>query len=160
MAYVEFLESIDAAFPRAMMLAKRYLAAFKPPYDERAPRAVHVIQVRHHGYRKEFVCNVCGARLKDCSRANDRISKADREKLQKHANAHERGFFLPTITCLPDYEGHRLAAPLERNTRLVAACDELHAWPASWSRGTWDTVRKARKEWKPVVVHEPWRAAP
>lgn len=46
------------------------------------------------------------------------------------------------------------AAPLARNTLIVADCDELHAWPASWSRGTHDTIRKARPAGKPTHVHE------
>jgi hypothetical protein len=52
---------------------------------------------------------------------------------------------------LNQYDAASLKA---RNTLIVRDCDELHAWPAQWSRGTWDTVRKAREAGKPVTVHE------
>jgi predicted Rossmann fold nucleotide-binding protein DprA/Smf involved in DNA uptake len=55
---------------------------------------------------------------------------------------------------LPDYDAHGGKAPLVRNTLIVADADEVHAWPAPWSRGTWDTIRKARAAGKPVTVHE------
>ncbi len=61
---------------------------------------------------------------------------------------------LPVIEHRPDYEhysGQR--APLERNKLIVADADELHAWPAPWSRGTWSSVRLARKAGKPVTIH-------
>lgn len=55
---------------------------------------------------------------------------------------------------LPDYKKHGSRAPLVRNQFIVNDCDELHAWPAPWSRGTWHTVRLAREAGKPVTVHE------
>lgn len=61
---------------------------------------------------------------------------------------------LPTITHLPDYDRFGRRAPLERNTLIVRDADEVVAFPAPWSRGTWDTVRKARGEGKPVDVRE------
>lgn len=60
----------------------------------------------------------------------------------------------PAIEHRPDYATHGKRAPLERNTLIVADADEVHAWPAPWSRGTWDTIRKARAAGKPCVVHE------
>ncbi len=55
----------------------------------------------------------------------------------------------------PDYERFGFKrAPLIRNTLIVADADEVHAWPAPWSRGTWDTINKARAAGKPVTVHE------
>jgi predicted Rossmann fold nucleotide-binding protein DprA/Smf involved in DNA uptake len=54
----------------------------------------------------------------------------------------------------PNYVRYGKRAPLERNTLIVADADEVHAWPAPWSRGTWDTIRKARAAGKPCVVHE------
>ncbi len=57
----------------------------------------------------------------------------------------------------PDYSTHGPRAPLARNTAIVDNATEVHAWPAPWSRGTWDTIRKARAAGKPCVVHEPWR---
>lgn len=65
-----------------------------------------------------------------------------------------KGNGLEVVEHKPDYAKHGKRAPLERNTTIVADCDELHAWPAPWSRGTWDTIRKARTARKPCVVHE------
>jgi hypothetical protein len=49
-------------------------------------------------------------------------------------------------------------APLVRNTAIVFDCDELHAWPAPWSKGTIDSIAKARLAGRLGGVHEPWRA--
>ncbi len=65
-----------------------------------------------------------------------------------------RGNGLEVVEHLPDYARHGMRAPLERNTLIVNDADEVHAWPAPWSRGTWDTVRKARAAGKLCVVHE------
>lgn len=56
----------------------------------------------------------------------------------------------------PDYDRYGKQAPLIRNQLIVDDADEIHAWPSSWSRGTWDTIRKAEKAGKPVTVHRPW----
>jgi len=56
---------------------------------------------------------------------------------------------------LPDYEKYAPArAPLARNLIIVERSDEIHAWPAPWSRGTWHTINEGRKAGKPVTVHE------
>lgn len=54
----------------------------------------------------------------------------------------------------PNYRLHGKAATLKRNELIARDCDELHAWPAPWSRGTWHTVRLARELGKPVTIHE------
>lgn len=54
---------------------------------------------------------------------------------------------------LPDYGTHGRSAPLVRNAAIVADADVVHAFPASWSRETWHTVRLAREAGKAVVVH-------
>lgn len=55
---------------------------------------------------------------------------------------------------LPDYEKHGpVRAPLARNLLIVAEADEVHAWPAPWSRGTWHSVNAAKRAGKPVTVH-------
>lgn len=41
---------------------------------------------------------------------------------------------------------------LDRNTEIVDASDVVIAFPSSKSRGTWDTVNKARKAKKTVCV--------
>jgi hypothetical protein len=52
------------------------------------------------------------------------------------------------------------AAGMIRNGLIVADADEIHAWPSSWSRGTWDTIRKAKASGKPTFVHLPLEADP
>lgn len=56
---------------------------------------------------------------------------------------------------LPDYKRFSPArAPLARNIIIAERCDEMHAWPAPWSRGTWHAVNEARKREKPTHIHE------
>ena len=56
---------------------------------------------------------------------------------------------------LPDYEKYsRTKAPLARNLLIVRDADEIHAWPAPWSRGTWHTINAAKRAGKTVVVHD------
>jgi hypothetical protein len=74
--------------------------------------------------------------------------------VDSQAEDHARGCGLRVVSHKPDYAAHGKRAPLERNTLIVNDCDELHAWPAPWSRGTWDTIRKARAAGKPCTVHE------
>lgn len=65
---------------------------------------------------------------------------------------------IPLIIHMPDYAAHGpKRAPLERNTLIVLDCEDLHAWPSSWSSGTWDPVNKAKAAGKPTVMHEPWK---
>lgn len=61
------------------------------------------------------------------------------------------------IECVEFFPNYRLGpkAPLLRNTQIVQHSTEIHAFPASWSRGTWDTVRKAREAGVPCEVHGP-----
>lgn len=67
--------------------------------------------------------------------------------------AKRYGFGL--IEHLPDYDRHgAVRAPLVRNLLIIEDADEVHAWPAPWSRGTWHTVNNARRAGKKVVVHD------
>ena len=45
---------------------------------------------------------------------------------------------------LPDYARDGKAAPLVRNA-YVTTTERFCAWPAPWSRGTWDAVKKRLK---------------
>lgn len=42
---------------------------------------------------------------------------------------------------LPDYKRHGTSAPMFRN-HYVTTTERFIAWPAPWSRGTWDAVQK------------------
>ncbi len=62
---------------------------------------------------------------------------------------------LQIVEHLPDYDKYGpVRAPLARNLLIVDYCDELHAWPAPWSRGTWHSVNEARKAEKPTHIHD------
>lgn len=54
---------------------------------------------------------------------------------------------------LPDYKSHgSKMAPLVRNILIVDDSDELTAFPAPWSTGTWHAVSVAREKEKEVCV--------
>lgn len=59
---------------------------------------------------------------------------------------------LPLIVHLPDYKSYGKAAPLVRNTQIVADADRVLAFVSAESKGTWDSIRKAKKENKQVVI--------
>jgi predicted Rossmann fold nucleotide-binding protein DprA/Smf involved in DNA uptake len=65
--------------------------------------------------------------------------------------ACQRG--LKVIEYLPDYKkyGSKMA-PLVRNILIIEGCDELIAFPASWSTGTWHGIQIAREKEKPLCV--------
>lgn len=75
-----------------------------------------------------------------------------------HAGASavpKRWMHLHLIEHHPDYNTYGSKdAPLERNHLIVRDCDELHAWPAPWSRGTWHVINAAKKAGKRVVIHD------
>jgi hypothetical protein len=51
---------------------------------------------------------------------------------------------LPRERYLPNYQRDGDAAPLIRNA-YVTTTERFCAWPAPWSRGTWDAVKKRLK---------------
>jgi len=55
---------------------------------------------------------------------------------------------------LPNWEMFGKKAGFMRNQQIVDNCDEVHAWWDGKSRGTADTIRRARKAGKPVIIHE------
>lgn len=59
---------------------------------------------------------------------------------------------IPIIEYLPDYKRYGKAAPLVRNSAIVADADKVLAFVSSESKGTWDSIRKAKKENKQVVI--------
>lgn len=61
--------------------------------------------------------------------------------------------FLRTLTYNPNYAVHGpLFAPLLRNDAIVHAADRILAFPTEDSRGTWDTINKAKRHAKPCTV--------
>lgn len=54
---------------------------------------------------------------------------------------------------LPDYQRHGgKMAPLVRNILIVDDSDEIVAFPAPWSTGTWHAISVAREKGKEVCV--------
>jgi hypothetical protein len=67
--------------------------------------------------------------------------------------AQARG--LRAVVHLADWKKHGNAAGVIRNTAIVESCDEVIAFWDGESRGTADTIRKARAAGKPVRVVRP-----
>ncbi len=59
---------------------------------------------------------------------------------------------LPFEEFLPEYEFYGRRATLMRNTQIVKASDRVLAFPTTDSRGTFDTIKKARAEGKMLRV--------
>lgn len=51
-------------------------------------------------------------------------------------------------------------AGMARNTTIVEDATEVHAFPSSWSRGTWDTVDKAQRAGKLAMIYGPFEVRP
>lgn len=65
--------------------------------------------------------------------------------------ARERG--LEVVEHLPDYARHgSKMAPLVRNILIVEDSDEVIAFPAPWSTGTWHAISIARDKDKHLCV--------
>lgn len=56
------------------------------------------------------------------------------------------------ISFKPDYKRDGKNAPLVRNSMIVKFSDILFAFPSKNSRGTYDTIRKAKEAGKRVIV--------
>jgi hypothetical protein len=63
-------------------------------------------------------------------------------------------FGIPLIEFKPDYESHGRAAPFVRNTQIVEASDVIIAFWDGKSTGTIDSVKKAEKMGKKVLMVE------
>lgn len=57
----------------------------------------------------------------------------------------------------PNYKAHGAKAPHIRNALITQDCDELIAFPAPWSRGTWHTVHLMQAAQKKFTVNEAYR---
>jgi hypothetical protein len=55
----------------------------------------------------------------------------------------------------PDWKRYKRAAGMIRNEQIVEAADEVVAFWDGESRGTEDTINKARKAGKPVLIFGP-----
>ena len=63
-------------------------------------------------------------------------------------------FGLPIIIFYPNWKKYGKRAGLIRNTYIVQYSDIVMAFPSKDSRGTWDTIRKAKENNKKLYVFE------
>jgi hypothetical protein len=68
------------------------------------------------------------------------------------ANDAARSQGLPCVVLKPDWDKHGRAAGLLRNTEIVEASTHILGFWNGFSRGTQDTLSKAKKAGKPVSV--------
>ena len=61
---------------------------------------------------------------------------------------------IPLLEFKPDWQKFHQGAGLKRNTDIVEHADIVFAFPAATSRGTRDTIQKAREKGKIVKVIE------
>jgi len=59
---------------------------------------------------------------------------------------------IPITIHKADWDKFGKSAGPKRNTLIVNGCDSLIAFPSKSSRGTWDSVRKAKKANKKVKI--------
>ena len=59
---------------------------------------------------------------------------------------------IPLLEFKPDYKTYGRGAPLQRNTLIVENSDVVIAFPSESSKGTYDTIRKAKQLNKTVRV--------
>lgn len=59
---------------------------------------------------------------------------------------------IPMMELKPDYKQFGHNAPAQRNALIVENADWVLAFAAPTSRGTWDTIRKAEKMLRKVII--------
>ena len=69
---------------------------------------------------------------------------------ERYAKRHH----IPMIVLNPEWDKYGKMAGLLRNTDIVKQSTHILALPTAQSRGTWDTIRKARKTKKPLKIIE------
>ncbi|MBR5027780.1 MAG: DUF2493 domain-containing protein, partial [Bacteroidales bacterium] len=61
---------------------------------------------------------------------------------------------IPYMEFPPDYAKYGRVAPLVRNQEIVDYCDKVIAFPSKESRGTYDTIKKAKARNKVLKIVE------
>lgn len=64
---------------------------------------------------------------------------------------------VPLVEFIPEWKKLGKKAGIVRNTDIVNACDVLIAFPSKEGRGTQDSIRKAEKDGKEVIVNWDWK---
>ena len=58
----------------------------------------------------------------------------------------------PLMEFLPDYSRSGRGAPLQRNSLIVKNADWVLAFVTATSKGSWDTIRKAERAKKKIII--------
>lgn len=69
------------------------------------------------------------------------------------AEQYATEFDIELVIHKPDWDKYGNAAGPKRNTLIVNDSDKLIAFPSKSSKGTWDSVRKAKKVNKEVTIY-------
>lgn len=72
--------------------------------------------------------------------------------IDSYAKQLSKDLNIPLLEFKPDYKTYGKKAPLQRNTLIVENSDVIIAFPSESSKGTYDTIRKARELNKTVRV--------
>jgi hypothetical protein len=59
---------------------------------------------------------------------------------------------VPVKEFLPDYAKYGRGAPLKRNTQIVDYADKVIAYPSKTSKGTLDSIKKAKEKGKLLKI--------
>lgn len=99
---------------------------------------------------KPFIDSVLEMFVKD----GDSIISGGAKGVDTIARLYAESRSLPFVEYLPDSPGMKQQL-MERNTKIAEACDVVLAFPHKDSKGTFDTVRKALKLGKRVIIFRP-----
>ncbi len=95
--------------------------------------------------------------IKDWEKSNGPISviiSAGASGADNLAEKYAKEYKIEIIIHKADWaEQGRAAGPI-RNTKIVNDCDTLIAFPSSSSKGTWDSVKKAKYAKKNVTIYK------
>lgn len=127
-------------------MSKRYgIIGCRPP---RMDSATYELDIETYGVIRAAVVEYVMALPDDCVVVSGGAIGVDSVAV---AAARSRG--LEVVEHLPDYERHGgKMAPLVRNILIVDDSDEIIAFPAPWSTGTWHAIGVARDKGKTLCV--------
>lgn len=82
-----------------------------------------------------------------------RIISGGAEGADSLAQRFCKEFGLPILIFYPDWKTYNKSAGMIRNSLIVNECEELVAFPVNNSKGTADSIRKAREVEKIVYIY-------
>jgi predicted Rossmann fold nucleotide-binding protein DprA/Smf involved in DNA uptake len=109
-------------------------------------------KVKNYGFVKRCFLEVL--KKEGLSPENVMLVSGGAEGVDALAQRLAKEMGLPILIFYPDWLKYGRKAGLMRNSRIVANSDIVVAVPHKTSRGTFDTIRKARTEGKKLYVFE------